>query len=75
MKLNQARKKLTTIMSAFETNIDKLVDLAEEFEDDNFGEMVTELTDNLSALILTGEASGVSCPDIVDYLDELTEQE
>ena len=37
-----------------ENLIDKLVDLSEEFEDEEFSDLINELTDKLNCLIVTG---------------------
>lgn len=52
-----------------ESLIDKLNDLAEEFEDEEFSELVTELTDKLDCLVVSGDEFRVTIPEIVDYID------
>lgn len=56
--------------------IDKLNDLAEEFEDEEFSELVTELTDKLDCLVVSGDEFRVTIPEIIDYIDnELTNKD
>lgn len=52
-----------------ESLIDKLNDLAEEFEDEEFSELITELTDKLDCLVVSGDEFRVTIPEIVDYID------
>lgn len=59
-----------------ENLIDKLVDLSEEFEDEEFSDLMNELTDKLNCLIVTGDEFRVTIPEIIDYIDnELANKE
>lgn len=75
MKVSQLRKKFSAICTTMEGCIDKLESLVDEFEDDEFMELVNPFIDQLTDLVITGDRSVVSAPAIIDFIDnELTEK-
>lgn len=75
MTVNQLRKKFTTICSSIEANIEKLQDVIEEFDDEEFYELTEPFMDQLVQLVVEGDKCSVSAPSILDYIEnELTDK-
>lgn len=72
-KVNGARKKVQKFMTDLEGLMNKMDAVCEDLEDDDFNDKMGEITEVFSG-ILEGDAR-TSFPDIIDYLDELSERE
>lgn len=69
MKATQLIKKVKSIGSQMEQQIEKLADLAEEFDDEELSELMDELIDKLNCLVTTGENFRVTIPEVIDYIE------
>lgn len=70
------RRKFDTINKAIAAQVSKFYDLAEEFEDPEFEEILCEYADKLDALVNTDDDPDTSASVILDYIDnELTIKE
>lgn len=69
MKPTALLKKITAIQNTVEAQIDKLQNLADEFDDSELSEIIGKLTDKLSDLI-EGEEYDYSFPSIAYFIEE-----
>ena len=69
MKPTALLKKITTIQNTFEAQIDKLQNLADEFDDSELSEIIGKLCDKLSDII-EGEEYDYSFPSIAYFIEE-----
>lgn len=76
MKVTSLRNKFVSINKILATNISKLYDLAEEFDDPEFSDLLTDYADKLDALVNTDDDPDTSASVLLDYIDnELTYKE
>lgn len=74
MKVQQLRKKIALYIKDIELKQDKLIELAEDFEDEVIISMITEITDRITEFTTTGENVQMSMLDVYDYIDEQLEE-
>lgn len=69
MKATALKRKFDTINKAIASQISKLYDLAEDFDDPEFEELLTDYADKLDALVNTDEDPDTSASVLMDYID------
>lgn len=69
MKASQLKNKFNAINKAIDAQIEKIYSLAEDFDDIEVGDMLTEYADKLSDIVITDEDSDTSAQAILDYID------
>lgn len=76
MKVTTLRNKFAAINKAIAAQISKLYDLAEEFDDPEFSDLLSDYADKLDALVNTDDDPDTSASCLFDYIDnELVEKE
>lgn len=76
LTVSALRRRFDTINKAIAAQVSKFYDLAEEFEDPEFEEILCEYADKLDALVNTDDDPDTSASVILDYIDnELTIKE
>lgn len=69
MKATQLRRKFDSINKSIAGQIEKIYSLAEEFDDPEVENLLTEYADKLSDLVITDEDTETSAAAILDYMD------
>lgn len=69
MKATALKRKFDTINKAIASQISKLYDLAEDFDDPEFEELLTDYANKLDALVNTDEDPDTSASVLMDYID------
>lgn len=69
MKATALKRKFDTINKAIASQISKLYDLAEDYDDPEFEELLTNYADKLDALVNTDEDPDTSASVLMDYID------
>ena len=76
LSVSALRRRFDTINKAIAAQVSKFYDLAEEFEDPEFEDVLCEYANKLDALVSTDEDPDTSASVILDYIDnELTIKE
>ena len=69
MKVSALCRKFDTINKALAVQISKLYDLAEEFDDPEFSDLLTDYANKLDALVNTDDDPDTSASVLLDYID------
>lgn len=69
MKATQLKRKFDTINKSIAIQISKLYDLAEDYDDPEFTELLLDYADKLDALVNTDEDPDTSASVLMDYID------
>lgn len=69
MKASALKRKFDAINKAIATQIDKIYDLAEEFEGEEIEQMLVDYADKLSELAITDEGTDSSAVTIDEYIE------
>lgn len=76
LTVSALRRRFDTINKAISAQVSKLYDLAEEFEDPEFEDILSDYASKLDALVNTDDDPDTSASVILDYIDnELTIKE